>query len=140
MKTLPETFTYDGFAFRLLKRMGDVALFEKRKPTHSRESFEVVIVQKLPAKTILGCNYPAREAMPRSEAWGKWGWTCTGLEDAVRKFQSLVEARHKGHSLSPPFPVGAFSSGDGIRTEETRLWRCRRRPPRNTASIASARR
>ena len=70
MKPLPTEFTYDGFDFRQLAREGDVALFEKRKPNHSRPGYEVVIVQRHPAQTIHGRDYPERESLPPSESWG----------------------------------------------------------------------
>jgi len=105
---LPHTFTLDGFAFRLIQRTGDVALFEKRKPAHSRESFEVVIIQKHPAETICGREYPARESMPPSEAWGTSGWTHTELEDAKRKFRALVESRQEATFQPAATPAGAF--------------------------------
>jgi hypothetical protein len=53
IKPLSETFRHDGFDFRLLQRQGNAALFEKSKPTHTRPSFEVVIIQG-----ISGWSYP----------------------------------------------------------------------------------
>ena len=116
MNTLQATFTYDGFAFRLLKRAGNVALFEKRKPSQSRESFEVIIVQQHPAETICGRNYPARESMPPSEAWGTAGWTCTTLDDAESKFRALVESAQEATFQPAATPAGAFSPSEGVRT------------------------
>ncbi len=100
--TLPQTFTHDGFAFQRLQRSGDVALFEKRKPAHSRATFEVVIVQNHPAETICGRQYPARESMPPSEAWGTAGWTHMRLDDANHGFHALTKARQE-----PPFQPAA---------------------------------
>ena len=45
-KLIPPLFFRCGSEFRLLERAGDIALFEKRKPTHSRKSFEVMIVHQ----------------------------------------------------------------------------------------------
>ncbi len=93
--TLPQTFTHDGFAFQLLRRVGAVALFEKRKPAHSRATFEAVIVRRHPAETICGRKYPERESMPPSEAWGTDGWTYMRLEDAMRGLNALTKARQE---------------------------------------------
>jgi len=123
MNTLPETLTYDGFGFRLLKRAGAVALFEKRKPSHSRESFEVIIVQQHPAETICGRNYPARESMPPSEAWGTSGWTYPDLEHAKNKFRVLVESRQEA-AFQPAATSAGASSSENSRTTKARHDHC----------------
>lgn len=93
-------FSYDGFAFNLIKRDGDVALFAKRKPNHLFPSFEVVIIQKRPAERICGRDYPVRETMPTSETWGTYGWTYQTLDSAIVKFFSLVNRSSKS-AVSP---------------------------------------
>jgi hypothetical protein len=107
VKPLPTSFTYDQFGFRQLARKGDVALFEKSRPTHSRPAYEVVIVQKHPAETIRGREYPAREAMPRSEDWGLSGWTYVDLKSAQTRFRKLVAAQARAGFTPTPFPAGA---------------------------------
>jgi hypothetical protein len=92
-----------------------VALFEKRKPTHTNSSFEVVIVQKHPAMTFPnGKHYDARESMPRSEDWGTKGWTYTDLENAQTKLNQLAEAAVEPVFDPTPFPGGAFSGRGGF--------------------------
>jgi hypothetical protein len=94
MTPLPASFRSGGFDFRLVKRTGDIALFEKRKPTHTRSFFEVVIVQKRKEATFpSGRVTPAHEAMPASEQWGSAGWSYSDLEGAEKRFKSLVESR-----------------------------------------------
>jgi len=107
MKPLADNFTHDGFVFSQLAREGDVALFEKSKPGHSRLGYEVVIVQRHPAQTIHGRGYPEREAMPPSESWGVLGWSYSDLDSAQTKLRQLASDRAKGHSLPTPFPNGA---------------------------------
>lgn len=107
MKPLDSQFTHDGFVFRQLARGGDVALFEKSKPGHSRPGYEVVIVQRHPAQTIHGRAYPERESMPPSESWGVLGWSLMDLDSAKTKFRELASDRTKGHSLPTPIPAGA---------------------------------
>jgi len=119
MKALPTEFDYDGFHFRQLAREGDVALFEKRKPTHSRASYEVAIVQQHPAETIHGREYPDRESMPPSETWGALGWTPSDLESAKTKFGSLVQSRRNAHFTRTPFPAGASDAAQRLRTADT---------------------
>ena len=114
MKSLPADFIYNRFVFRLLKRAGDVALFEKRKASHSQESFEVVIVLRHPAEKICGREYPERESLPPAEAWGTLGWTYAELADANRKFRALVESRQEATFQPAATPAGAFSSAGSI--------------------------
>lgn len=109
MNTLSHSFTHGGFVFRLIQRSGDVALFGKRKAHHARDTFEVVIIQKHPAETICGRIYPARESMPPSETWGTFGWTCTELQDAKRKFRALVATGQEATFQLAATPAGAFS-------------------------------
>ena len=110
MKRLEPQFTYDGFAFRLLERMGDVAILEKSKPHHPSASYEVVIVQRHPAQSIHGRDYPARESMPPSESWGALGWSLASLADAKRKSDQLVTTRAEAACTPTPFPADESES------------------------------
>jgi hypothetical protein len=94
LKPLPERFRYDNFDFRMLKREGDIAIFAKSSPSHPREpdSYEVVRVQRKPARLLFGRDIPAHEAMPASEDWGIHGWTYAKLEAAEKKFAELINA------------------------------------------------
>ena len=119
MQTLPTEFTFDQFQFRQLARAGDVALFEKSKPHHSRPCYEVVVVQHHPAQTIHGRQYPEREAMPPSESWGTLGWSPADLLAAQRKFQFLVTTRAKRQTNPTPFPAGASGAYGRDNTADT---------------------
>ncbi len=113
LRAIPADFTHGGFEFHLHKRTGSVALFEKRKPTQSQFSFELILVQQHPAETICGRAYPAREAMPPSESWGTCGWTYAELRDAESAFRALVESRQEAPLQPADTPWGAFSSARG---------------------------
>ena len=90
MKPLPETFTSDGFTFRMLTRNAKYAVFKKRKPTWNRDTFEVVCVQTYPEHTWpTGKTSPEREAMPPSSKWGVDGWSYQKEADAVSRFTQL---------------------------------------------------
>jgi hypothetical protein len=119
MQPLPTAFTYHGFRFRQLAREGDVALFEKRKPAHSRPGYEVVIVKLHPAQTIHGRAYVERESMPRSESWGTLGWSFTDLESAQTKFRLLVNSVRNADSAPTPFPAGTSGETPRLSTAET---------------------
>ncbi len=105
---LPNEFKIDGFDFHQLNRASDVVLFEKSKPSYTKPSFEVIMVQKQPPKVFPnGHAYPARESMPRSELWGTAGWTYPDLKSARKRFNQLVAPAAKGRFSPTPFPAGA---------------------------------
>ena len=96
MRVLPERFRKGGFDFQLVERRGDLALFVITKPNWTHPSYEVVIVRKHPARKITGRDsrvreYGDREAMPKSEDWGIYGWTYSDLERAKARFKQLVQ-------------------------------------------------
>jgi len=89
MRLLPHSFNEDGFAVRMIKRSGRVAMLAKSKP-EMRDFYEVVQIQQRPEETIHGKLYPAREVMPRPEQWGNAGWSCYDKEQAELKFEALT--------------------------------------------------
>lgn len=97
MKTLPETFTQDGFKFTMLKRDGRVALLRKSK-SELNTGYEVVIVQHRPAKVFKGRVFPEYESMPASEQWGSAGWTFVDRETAEARFASLTRLQNAPRS------------------------------------------
>ena len=90
MKQLHETFTFDHFDFRQLQRSGRVALFAKTKPGHTRETYEVVIIQHIKARQFRNCFTEAHEAMPSPSQWGMAGWTFSDPAKAIAKFNKLA--------------------------------------------------
>lgn len=96
LRVLDTAFSIDGYDFRQLHRDGSVALFEKRKPNHSRPSYEVIIIQRKAAGDVFGKEMPAREVMPRPEDWGTFAWTEVTLEKARQRFNALVEQQKEG--------------------------------------------
>ena len=88
MRPLATEFRRDGFAFTMLDRVDDVALFEKR--CDAVVSYEVVVVQKHGERNIMGRVIPPAEGMPSTEQWGQKGWTLTTPERARSKFIEIV--------------------------------------------------
>ena len=87
LKCLADTFCSDGFIFERIKRQGDFGIYRKYKC----ESFEVIRIRRLEAHSFKGKEYPTTEIYPRSEEWGKYGWTYRTLAEANRKFARLIE-------------------------------------------------
>ncbi len=95
MQTIESKFDYDQYTFWLIMRQGDLALFAKTKPDHSRWSYELVLLQRHPAKTFAsGRSYPDREALPPSEDWGEKGWTPFSYERAMELFEKKALEYH----------------------------------------------
>lgn len=99
MIPLPEEFTSNGFRFKQLIRLGQIAVFEKSKPGISSKFYEVVIIQRHDGYSINGKEALPAEFMPKSESWGKLGWSFSEAEDAFRKYHCLVERNDPGRVL-----------------------------------------
>lgn len=80
----------DDFRFRLIERRGDVCLLAKRRDHHTRDTYEVVILQPQPAKTVFGVDYPARMSLPSAEQWGQAGWSYLDEQSARVRFDALM--------------------------------------------------
>lgn len=94
MQSIETKFDYDGFTFWLIMRQRDLALFAKTKPTHSKWSYEIVVLQRHEAKTFAsGRSYPDREALPTSEQWGECAWTPFSMERALPLFEEKALER-----------------------------------------------
>ena len=91
MIPLPDRFRKHGFNFTLISRLGDVALLAKQKDPDSARSFEVVIIQRMGARTWPdGHVTEAREHLPSNEEWGVKAWTFATPEDAWDRFWKLA--------------------------------------------------
>jgi hypothetical protein len=96
-------FTRDRFVHRLVERHGDpmvdstsprpVCLVERENLVTKSSHWEVVILQWQRERTIRGETYPAGEAYPGSNAWGRYGWTYTTLSEAYERYRICVAAR-----------------------------------------------
>lgn len=101
MKTLPDTFTAKGFIHRLLKRAGNIAIFERFKTNPDKAHFEVIRIQTHDGRSIAGKFFPASEFYPSTSQWGTHGFTYTpeqsggrekAIQDAENRFSKLLEA------------------------------------------------
>lgn len=91
MKPLASTFTSKKFLFTQVKRVGDVAIFERKRPEWKHPGYEVVRVRKYPEYVIAGVKVEAHEALPPDEAFGKEGWAVANLARAEEIFDKLVK-------------------------------------------------
>jgi len=98
MKKIPETFKKYGYDFKLLKRLGGIALYEQSSKGVVY-AYEVHKVRKMAmlyskftnaAGKIKVVNFPAMEKLASSSEFGMFGWSFQKKENAEIKFKELV--------------------------------------------------
>lgn len=97
MKTIPETFKKYSYDFKLLKRTGDVAMYEQSKivsPELTVSQYEVHIVQISKECVFKKQYYPERERLATAGEFGYFGWSYQKYENAIKKFNELVEVQN----------------------------------------------
>ena len=88
-KTIPTVFNKKGFTYRQLKRIGNKAIFEQTRGDSGMSLYEVVKIGRHNGYTMGGVYIEPSETYPGSSLWGIMGWTCTSLDDANHRFNSL---------------------------------------------------
>ena len=83
MKQLTE-YTKNGYAFALIERTGNLAIFHGIHKASRDETWELIRIQNHDGRVIQGKEYPPAEYPPHNEQWGRLGWTFTN-EDWARK-------------------------------------------------------
>lgn len=94
-KPLKTEFRKDQFNFTQVSKDGDVAIYEKTKPSFTKSIYEVILIIRHNGYVIGGSNVEPSECYPSSESFGRNGWTYPTLEMAQAKAQSLVSKRRK---------------------------------------------
>lgn len=87
-KPLKENFTKKGFEYKLIKRVGDKAIFEQTKGKKIK-LYEVIKIRRHDGYTIAGVTMEPAETYPSDSEWGTFGWTFTNLEKAQEKLESI---------------------------------------------------
>lgn len=82
MKQISETYSKNGWAYRLLVRHGDWAIYEQ--PAQNRSWFELVRIRFAEPRYIGEKLIDGGEYLPGDNAWGRDGFT----------FQTEAEARY----------------------------------------------
>ncbi len=92
MKILPLEFEHKNFFFKQLKRIKNIAIYErwsKNCPKH----FEVIIINSHNGYKIKDYEAPPSEFYPNAKEWGIHGWTYMELGEAEKKFKKLLNVR-----------------------------------------------
>lgn len=86
-KPVPEVFNKKGYTYRQIKREGNKAIFEQTKGDFT--AYEVVKIGKHNGYTMGGAYIEPSETYPGSSLWGILGWTCTDLDSANTRYNTL---------------------------------------------------
>lgn len=88
-KPIPTVFNKKGFTYTLLKREGNRAIYQQTRNGSDMNNYEVVKIGKHNGYTMGGVFIEPAETYPGSSLWGITGWTCTSIEDAQKRFNTL---------------------------------------------------
>jgi hypothetical protein len=89
-KVIPTMFKKKGFSYKQVKREGNKAIFEQTRDGSTLNNYEVVKIGKHNGYTMGGVFIEASETYPGSSLWGICGWTCTSIDDAQKKYNSIL--------------------------------------------------
>ena len=87
-RPLPKEFLRNGFQYRKIARVGDVALYEQRWTRCAEPSvcYEVIRIRRREGFQISEKFIEPYEVYPNSDAWGVHGFTFTDRNKARNKF------------------------------------------------------
>jgi len=88
-KVIPISFTKKGFNYKQVKREGMKAIYEQTRDDSTIHNYEVVKLGKHNGYNMGGAYIAPSETYPGSSLWGITGWTCTSLDRAIDKFNSI---------------------------------------------------
>jgi len=88
-KPIPTVFNKKGFTYTLLKREGNRAIYQQTRNGTSINNYEVVKIGKHNGYTMGGVYIEPSETYPGSSLWGITGWTCTSIDDAQKRYNTL---------------------------------------------------
>lgn len=85
MKTLTE-YKKNGFDWKIIKRWRNIAIAES-----PGRGFEVIRIQSHNGREIAGKHFDPAEYRPSNEQWGIHGWSYSRFEDAMARFNLLID-------------------------------------------------
>jgi hypothetical protein len=104
MQILETELKAQNRTLKQLKREGRVAIYELLSRGNLLYGYEVIIVKILPARNIMGRDYPEREGYPANEDWGDlaWSYPNTAFQSAAKRFEGLVKDEQAGRLPGTP--------------------------------------
>jgi len=88
-KVIPHEFKKKGFNYKQVRRDGMKAIYEQTREGTEMKNYEVVKLGRHNGYSMGGMAIEPAETYPGSSLWGITGWTCTTLDDANKRYNSL---------------------------------------------------
>ena len=88
-KTIPTSFKKKGFVYNQLKREGKKAIFQQTRMGSTISNYEVVKIGRHNGYVMGGVTIEPAETYPGSSLWGITGWTCTSIDEAMKRYEGL---------------------------------------------------
>ena len=88
-KVIPTEFKKKGFTYKQVQRDGMKAIYEQTREGTELRNYEVVKLGRHNGYVMGGMTIEPAETYPGSSLWGIMGWTCTSLDDAHKRYQTL---------------------------------------------------
>lgn len=97
MKKLESIIRKKGFVYTLVKRQGNVAMYEQQLEDvdNSSKRYEVVVIGSHNGIKIANNYLPPSELYPSASQWGNTGWTYLTKDSAEGRFTSLLNHKQK---------------------------------------------
>src|SRR5690242_1034637 len=92
MKQLAKTYARNGYCFRLVQRVGDVAIYAQHDiDTDEIHCYEVFVVQKHDGYRMGENHFEPAEYIPSSKMWGALAFSPSTLEKAKERAVQLTK-------------------------------------------------
>ena len=93
MKKLEDIIRKKGFVYTLVKRSGNVAMYQQQMEgvMNPQTHYEVVVIGQHNGIKIANNYLPPSELYPSSSQWGNTGWTFLTKDKAESKFANLIK-------------------------------------------------
>ena len=88
-KVIPLQFKKKGFNYNQLRRDGMKAIYQQTREDSQISNYEVVRLGRHNGYNMGGSFIEPSETYPGSSLWGIMGWTCTSIDDALKKYNQL---------------------------------------------------
>jgi hypothetical protein len=92
IRTVPKLFIKYNHEFTQLKRVKDLAIYERKSLSKNEvyKGYEVVRIKTTNGGTMNGLEFGPAEVYPSDDQWGMYGFTEQTLDSAEKRFKQLV--------------------------------------------------
>lgn len=88
-KVIPTEFKKKGFNYKQVRREGMKAIYLQTRDDSQMSNYEVVKLGRHNGYVMGGVLIEPAETYPGSSLWGITGWTCSSIDDALKRYNQL---------------------------------------------------